>query len=67
MTNIEPEKLKDGVSLPTINQKAISNIVNNTALISAMSSLQDSIERINASSLASSALAANLVAKTYLP
>lgn len=67
MTNIEPEKLKDEISLPTINQKAISNLVNNTALVSAVSSLQDSIELINASSLASSALAANLVAKTYLP
>ena len=60
MTNIEPEKLKDEISLPTINQKAISNLVNNTVLVSAVSSLQDSIERINASYLASSALAANL-------
>ncbi|MFX3888619.1 hypothetical protein ACJBVY_08285 [Streptococcus suis] len=67
MTNIEPEKLKDEKSLPTINPKAISNLVNNTALVLAVSSLQESIERINASSLASSALAANLVAKTYLP
>ena len=67
MTNIEPEKLKDEISLPTINQKAISNLVNNTVLVPAVSSLQDSIERINASYLASSALAANLVAKTYLP
>lgn len=67
MTNIEPENLKDEISLPTNNQKAISNLVNNTVLVSAVSSLQDSIERINASYLASSALAANLVAKTYLP
>ncbi|HFI0177712.1 TPA: hypothetical protein ACGORP_002175 [Streptococcus suis] len=39
MTNIEPEKLKDEISLPTINPKAISNTVNNIVVSGAESSL----------------------------